>query len=125
MKRKFIIKIDFKSKFMFMILVIFIFDILIFNYFGNTFSKDILYLARINVEEISQHYLNNTIKKYLNLDTNNYIKVNLVNNNIISVDIDNKSSNVLLSNFISDLEKNVVNYIDVNKLIFLFVKIKI
>ena len=86
-----------------------IYDIVFLNIFSKDLSNNLSYLARIKVEELSRDYLNNTIKKYLNIDTNDYIKVNFVNNSIISVDIDNSNSNVLLKNVIEDLENNFSN----------------
>ena len=56
----------------------------------------------MKIEELSKYHLNSTIKKYLNIDTSNYIKVNLVNNNIVSVDIDNNNCNLLLGEIIND-----------------------
>ena len=101
---------------MFVIFFILLFDLFIFNMLKNNLSNNILYLSRIKIEELTKYYLNNTIKKYLNLDTNDYIKINLVNNNIISVDIDNNNSNILLNNIIGDLENNIEKFVggDIN-----------
>ena len=114
MKRRFKIKNNKKNKLILIILLVFIFDILMFSFYSGDFSDNILYLARKNVEELTRNYLNSTIKKYLNMDTNDYIKLNLVNNNIISVDIDNKNSNLLLQNVISDLENNIGDVVNNN-----------
>ena len=86
------------------ILLIIIFDIFIFNLFGNSLSDNVSYMTKIKIEEISKYYMNSVIKKYLNIDSSNYIKLNLVNNNIMSIEIDNNASNRLLENIISDLE---------------------
>ena len=51
--------------------------------------------------------MNSVIKKYLNIDSSNYIKLNLVNNSIMSIDIDNNESNKLLKSVIYDLERVV------------------
>lgn len=84
-----------------------ILNILFFRLFGEKVGKSISYSAMIKIEELTKYYMNDTIKKYLNLDTNDYIKLNLVNNNIVNVDIDNNKCNVLLRNIINDLESNV------------------
>ena len=99
------------NKFILIIILIIIFDIFLFNIFGDTLSSNISYMTKIKIEEISKYYMNGVIKKYLNIDTSDYIKLNLVNNNIISVDIDNNKSNILLKNIINDLE-NVVSDIE-------------
>ena len=99
-------KIKFNKNILIIILVV-IYDIILFNLFGNNLSDNISYMTKVKVEEISKYYMNNVIKKYLNINCNNYIKLNLVNNNIMSIDIDNNSSNELLNNIITDLEKVV------------------
>ena len=101
-----------RSKFILIIVFVFIFDILIFSVFGKDFSNNIMYIVRIKIEELTNYYLNDTIKKYLNINTSDYIKLNLVNNSIVSVDIDNKSSNLLLNSVINDLENNVHKIVD-------------
>ena len=88
-------------------ILVFICDILLFNLFGNSLSDNISKMSRVKIEEISKYYMNSVIKKYLNIDSSNYIKLNLVNNNIMSVDIDNNSSNKLLRSVIDDLESVV------------------
>ena len=93
-----------KNRIFIIIIFIFIFDILIFNIFGNKLSINISKMTKVKIEEISKYYMNSVIKNYLNVDTSNYIKVNLVNNNIMSIDIDNNESNKLLKNIINDLE---------------------
>ena len=109
--KRFRIKTNFKNRIILIILFVLIFDMLIFNIFSKDLSNNVLYLAHIKVEELIKHYMNDTIKKYLNIDTNDYIKLNLVNNNIISVDIDNKNSNLLLKYIINDLESNIEQHI--------------
>ena len=96
-----------KSKILTIIIFVFINDIFLFEYFKNNLSEHISYTAKIKIEELTKYHLNDTIKKFLNVDTNNYIKVNLVNNNIVNVDIDNNKSNILLKNIINDIEKNI------------------
>ena len=96
-----------KSKIGIIVCFIIILDIIFFNLFSGRLGKSISYSAMIKIEELTKFYLNDTIKKYLNIDTNDYIKLNLVNNNIVNVDIDNNKCNVLLNNIINDLESNV------------------
>ena len=86
------------------ITLVFVVDIIIFNTYMNRFSDNVSYIAKIKIDELTKYYLNSTIKKYLNVNTNDYIKTNIVNNNIVSVDIDNNNSNILLKSIISDLE---------------------
>lgn len=95
------------NKLIIICITIMIFDILLFNIFGNRLSDNISYMTKVKIEEISNYYMNSVIKKYLNVDSSDYIKLNLVNNNIMSIDIDNNSSNQLLKNIIADLEKVV------------------
>lgn len=96
-----------KIKIGFIILFIFIFDILLFNIFIENLGKNISYSAKVKIEELTKYHLNGTIKKYLNVDTSDYIKVNLVNNSIVNVDIDNNECNKLLVSIINDLESNI------------------
>ena len=109
MKRFYNKKIISINKYICLIIFTIIFDLIIFNFFGNDLSDNISYMAKVKVEEISNYYMNSVIKNYLNIDSNNYLKINLVNNNIMSVDIDNKKSNILLKNIINDLENIVVD----------------
>ena len=97
------------NKFIIMIIFIIVFNVILFNIFGKSLSDNISYMTKVKIEEISKYYLNSVIKKYLNIDSNNYIKLNLVNNNIMSIDIDNNSSNRLLNNIITDLEKVIAD----------------
>lgn len=92
-----------------MIVVVFVIllDIALFNIFGSKLGNNITFIAKLKIEEITKYYLNNTIKKYLNVNTNDYIKTNFVNNNIVSVDIDNENSNKLLYEIMDDLESFV------------------
>ena len=96
-----------KSKISLILCCVVILDIIFFNLFSGRLGKSISYSAMIKIEELTKFYLNDTIKKYLNINTNDYIKLNLVNNNIVNVDIDNNKCNVLLNNIINDLEGNV------------------
>ncbi len=107
--KRFYRKKSFKSSNKILVIAIFVifFDVLIFNFFAKRFSDNIVSIIKTKVDEISRYYLNDTLKKYLNLDVNDYIKVNLVNNNIVSVDIDNNKSNELLKQFLIDIESNV------------------
>lgn len=108
MKRFKKIKNNSKRKMLFIVIFfVVLFDILLFNYFGNSLSDNISKMTRVKIEEISKYYMNSVIKKYLNIDSSNYIKINLVNNNIMSIDIDNNESNKLLKNIIDDLERVV------------------
>lgn len=96
-----------KIKIVFIVLFTFIFDIILFDIFIADLSKNISYSAKVKIEELTKYHLNGTIKKYLNVDTSDYIKVNLVNNSIVNVDIDNNECNKLLGNIINDLERNI------------------
>ena len=96
------------SIYIFIILVIII-DVFVFNSFYKKIGSNVTYYANLKIDELTKYFLNNTIKKYLNINTNDYIKLNLVNNNIVSVDIDNNNANILLNNIINDLNKNVMN----------------
>lgn len=96
-----------KSKIGLVICSVIILDVLFFSLFGARIGKSISYSAMIKIEELTKYYMNDSIKKYLNLDTNDYIKLNIVNNNIVNVDIDNNKCNFLLKNIINDLESNV------------------
>ena len=89
------------------IILVFVLDIIIFNFFVKNLGYNIAYSAKVKIEELSKYHLKSTIKKYLNIDTSNYIKVNLVNNNIVSVDIDNNNCNLLLGEIIKDIENNI------------------
>ena len=90
-----------------LIFLVFITDLILFNIFGNKLSSNISKMTKVKIEEISKYYMNSVIKKYLNIDTTNYIKLNFVNNNIVSIDINNNESNKLLKNVIDDLESVV------------------
>ena len=96
-----------KNKIALLIFLIFITNVILFNIFGNRLSKNISVMTSVKIEEITKYYMNKVIKKYLNIDTNNYIKLNSVNNNIVSIDINNNESNKLLKNVIDDLESVV------------------
>lgn len=98
-----------------LIFLVLITDILLFNIFGNRLSINISKMTKVKIEEISKYYMNSVIKKYLNIDTSNYIKLNFVNNNIVSIDINNNDSNKLLKNVINDLE-NIVRDIEKGKI---------
>lgn len=100
-------KIKNKSKIGIIVISVILVDFLIYNLFADILGKSISYSAMIKIEELTKYYLNDTIKKYLNIDTSDYIKLNLVNNNIVNVDIDNDKCNVLLNNIINDLENNI------------------
>ncbi|MBQ3021441.1 MAG: sporulation protein YunB [Bacilli bacterium] len=95
-----------KNKFIIVIIFVLFFDIVIFNLF-NRLSDNIYFIVRTKIEEVTKYYLNDTIKKYLNVEVNDYIYVNMVNNNIVSIDINNELSNKLLFQIINDLEKNI------------------
>jgi len=84
--------------------LIIILDLILFHYINKSLNQNITFLAESKTEEITRYYLNQTIKKYLNINTNDYIKTNLVNNNIVSVDINNTYANKLLNSFLNDLE---------------------
>ena len=97
------------NKFLIIILLIIIIDLCMFKYINNSLNNKITYIANVKLEEMTRYYLNQTLKKYLNIETNDYIKVNLVNNNIINVDINNKQTNELLKKFLNDLEISLNN----------------
>jgi len=96
-----------KNRIVLLIFFVFITNIFLFNLFGNSLSVNISKMTRVKIEEISKYYMNRVIKKYLNIDSSSYIKLNFVNNNIVGVDIDNNKSNKLLKSVIDDLEKMV------------------
>lgn len=100
-------KIKNKSKIGIIVISVILVDFFIYSLFSDKLGKSISYSAMIKIEELTKYYLNDTIKKYLNIDTSDYIKLNLVNNNIVNVDIDNNKCNILLNNVINDLESNV------------------
>ena len=96
-----------KSKLFVLLFFVFLCNILLFNLFGNSLSDNVSKMTKVKIEEISKYYMNSVIKKYLNIDSSNYIKINFVNNNIMSIDVDNNESNKLLRNILSDLESIV------------------
>lgn len=102
-------KINNRNKFMWVTVLVIIIDVIIFNTLGKKLGESVSFLTKLKLDEITKYYMNNTIKKYLNVDSSDYIKVNLVNNNIVSVDIDNVMCNKLLNDIIIDLETNVKN----------------
>lgn len=93
-----------KNKLLIIIISVFVMNLVIFNVFGERLGESISYSAKMKIEELTKYYLNDVIKNYLNVDTSDYIKINLVNNNIVNVDIDNNKCNILLKDIISDLE---------------------
>lgn len=95
------------DKLILIVLSVFIFFIILFNYVNKSLNNNITYLAELKLEELTRYYLNQTIKNYLNIDTNDYIKINLVNNNIVNIDIDNTKTNELLNSILNDLELNM------------------
>lgn len=96
-----------KNKIMLILFCVFVVDIFLILFFKDNLGYKISYTAKIKIEELTRYYLNSTIKKFLNLDINNYININYVNNNIVSVDIDNNKANVLLFKIIESLEENI------------------
>ena len=107
MKRFYNIKRKKNNNIYIFIILVIIVDIFIFNNFYKKLGNNVIYYANVKIDELTRYYLNNTIKKYLNVNTNDYIKINIVNNNIVNVDIDNNNTNILLNNIINDLENNV------------------
>ena len=97
------------------ILLVLLFDIFIFNWFGFRLSDNISKMTRVIIEELTKYYMNSVIKKYLNVDSSNYIKINFVNNNLVSIDIDNHDCNNLLNSINEELE-NVVKNIEKGKI---------
>jgi len=95
------------NKYIITCIFVFVFDIILFNVFVEKLGYNISYTAKIKIEELTKYHLNQTVKKFLNVDTSDYININLVNNNIVSVDINNNKSNLLLQNIIKDVEKNI------------------
>ena len=91
------------------IISLIIINTFLFKSFYIKLGDNVSYFAKIKIDEINKYYLNITLKKYLNIKTNDYIKTNIVNNNIVNVDIDNERANILLNNIIKDLEKNIMN----------------
>lgn len=108
-RRQFNIKIFKRHKIVMILLFVILMDIILFNLFMERLGYSISYSAKIKIEELTKYHLNGTIKKFINIDTSDYIKTNLVNNNIISVDIDNNKCNKLLGEIINDVEKNIYN----------------
>jgi len=104
-----------KSNIFILIFLVFVCDIFLFSFFGRSLSDNVSKMTRVKIEEMSKYYMNSVVKKYFNVDSSNYIKLNLVNNNIMSIDIDNNSSNKLLKNIIDDLE-SVVRDIEKGKI---------
>lgn len=99
-----------KINYVFLILLlIIIFDYIFLGYYTKNLSKNVVNIVKIKLEELNRYYLNNTIKKFLNINTNDYIKLNFVNNNIVNVDIDQENSNKLLKLIIEDLTNNIKN----------------
>jgi len=98
-----------KNNIMIIFFLIIVFDILLFYLFKDKLGYNIAYTAKLKIEELTKYHLNSTIKKFLNINTNDYIKLNIVNNNIINVDIDNNSCNRLLNDIIVDIENNIKN----------------
>lgn len=113
MKRFYVKKNNFinkrKNLFIYILTFVLIMDIFLFNIFKDNLSYNIVYIAKGKIEELTKYHLNDTIKKFLNVDTNDYIKINLVNNKIISVDINNNKCNSLLKDIINDVEENIEN----------------
>ena len=86
----------FKNYIFLIISFVFVVDIFLFNLIKDNLGYNIAYTAKLKIEELT--HLNSTIQKYLNIDTNDYIRLNLVNNSIVNVDIDNTKCNILLNN---------------------------
>lgn len=102
-------KKDFKFKMFIILISVALLDILVLCTFGKNLGESVSFLTKLKIDEITKYNINSVVKKYLNLDTNDYIKTKLVNNNIVSVDIDNVNTNKLLNNIINDLELSVKN----------------
>ena len=111
MKRFYSFRSEIKVKKFFIVVLVIVFDVVVFNLFGNSLSDNISHMTKVKIEELNKYYLNKVIKSKLNVDTSDYIKINLVNNNIVSVDIDNNKTNKLLDSIITDLE-NIVKDIE-------------
>ena len=95
------------NKLIIILISIIFLDTIMFLNINDSLNKNITYLAEVKIEEMTRFYVNKTLKKYLNTDTNDYINLNLVNNNIVSVDINNLKTNELLKNYLIDLENNL------------------
>ena len=95
------------NKLIIILISIIFLDTIMFLNINDSLNKNITYLAEVKIEEMTRFYVNKTLKKYLNTDTNDYINLNLVNNNIVSVDINNLKTNELLKSFLIDLENNL------------------
>lgn len=102
-------KKDFKFKMFIILISVALLDILVLCTLGKNLGESVSFLTKLKIDEITKYNINSVVKKYLNLDTNDYIKTKLVNNNIVSVDIDNVNTNKLLNNIINDLELSVKN----------------
>lgn len=102
-------KKDFKFKMFIILICVALLDILVLYTLGKNLGESVSFLTKLKIDEITKYNINSVVKKYLNLDTNDYIKTKLVNNNIVSVDIDNVNTNKLLNNIINDLELSVKN----------------
>lgn len=100
-------KIKKNNKLIIILISIIFLDTIMFLNINDSLNKNITYLAEVKIEEMTRFYVNKTLKKYLNTDTNDYINLNLVNNNIVSVDINNLKTNELLKNYLIDLENNL------------------
>lgn len=105
--KRFYVKKYKNNKLVFIIIFVLLFDIILFRLFVDKLGYHIAYTAKVKIEELTKYHLNRTVKKFLNVDTNDYIKINLVNNNIINVNIDNNKSNELLFKIMEDVEKNI------------------
>ena len=60
--------------------------IFIINLYIKNLSNSTTFLSKIKIEEITKYYLNQTIKKYVNLNTNDYIKIK----ELIEMPMDNR-----------------------------------
>ena len=89
------------------LICIIIYEIVFYYLFFIRLGKNVTYITKLKLDELTTYYLNDKIKKYTNVDANDYIKVNKVNNKIVSIDIDNYNANIILNNILNDLENNV------------------
>ena len=89
------------------IICLIVLDIIIYNMFFNKFNTNVSYIAKVKIDELTRYSLNKTVKKHLNLKTNDYIIINYVNNKIVSISVDNNKCNLLLKSVINELENSI------------------
>ena len=94
-------KKDFKFKMFIILICVALLNILVLCTLGKNLGESVSFLTKLKIDEITKYNINSVVKKYLNLDTNDYIKTKLVNNNIVSVD--DGDSIIMAQKFSKDL----------------------